>query len=124
MLPESRGKNYITRIISIYIDLFRDKYGFVPQITYSRWGRQLKSLIENHSELQIASMLIVYFNWKGMAGDDDWAEQKLIDAGHNLGWFFSTVNTYQIYLRNVFNLEFDNEDKVKEFVGTHMNSLK
>lgn len=123
MLPETKGKTYILRIISVYVDLFRAKYGFVPQIAYSRWGAPIKRLMETHTELQIAAMLVVFFNWRGMASDDEWAEQKLIDAGHNLGWFFSTTNSYEIYLRNVFRLDLDNEEEVKSFVEKNLEAL-
>lgn len=79
--------------------------------------------METHSELQIAAMLIIFFNWRGMDDGDDFAEQKLIDAAHNFQWFFSTINTYEIYLRNVYNLEFNDEEKVKEFVDKSLSTL-
>ena len=123
MLPETRGKTYILRILSVYRDLFRSKYGFMPSVPIARYGRQLKALNETHSELQVAAMLIVFFDWKGMSGDDNFTEQKLIDAGHALGWFFSTVNTYEIFLRNVYKLDFDKEEEVKNFVSKSMLSL-
>lgn len=123
MLPETRGKTYILRVLSVYTDLFRAKYGFYPTLPMSRWGASLKRLMETHSELQIAAMLIIFFNWRGMDDGDDFAEQKLIDAAHNFQWFFSTINTYEIYLRNVYNLEFNDEEKVKEFVDKSLSTL-
>lgn len=122
MLPESRGKTYILRILSVYGDLFKAKYGFYPKVSIGRFGKQLKSLMETHSELQIAAMLIVFFDWAGMQGDDDFTRQKLVDAGHSIGWFFSTTNVYEIYLRNVFGLEFDNEEKVRHFVEENLKN--
>lgn len=124
MLPETRGKTYILRVLSVYTDLFRVKYGFYPTLPMSRWGASLKRLMETHSELQIAAMLIIFFNWRGMDDGDDFAEQKLIDAAHNFQWFFSTINTYEIYLRNVYNLEFNDEEKVKEFVDKSLSTLR
>lgn len=124
MLPESRGNTYIARVVSIYTDLFRDKYGFHPQIVYGRFGKSLKKLMENHTELQVAALLIVFFNWRGITGDDRYEEQRVIASNHNPQWFFSTVNTYESYLRNVFGLEFDDESKVKSFVGNYMIALK
>lgn len=123
MLPESRGKTYITRVLSIYVDLFRNKYGFVPQIAFAKWGMMLKRLMESHTELQISAMLIVFFNWQGMDGGSDFERDKLIEAGHPFGWFFNNPNVYEIYLRNVFKLEMDDEEKVKEFVAKSMLEL-
>lgn len=122
MLPESRGKTYIIRIASIYIDLFRHKYGFVPQISYGRFGRSLKKLMKTHTELQISALLIVFFEWKGMDGNSFFESQKLLNANHNPQWFFSTINTYEAYLRNVFGLNMDNEDDVRKFVANYMLS--
>ena len=78
----------------------------------------------NHTELQVAALLIVFFNWKGMDGNDSFAYQKLLNANHNPQWFFSTVNTYESYLRNVFGLEMDDEDKVKSFVAQNLLAIK
>lgn len=123
MLPESRGKTYIVRIISVYSDLFKDKYGFTPTISFGRYGKLLKSLIETHTELQIAAMLIIFFDWAGMDGEDNFTRERLTNATHSLGWFFSTTNSYEAYLRNVFKLEFENEDKVRDFVGRSLLAL-
>lgn len=124
MLPESRGKTYILRVLSVYCDLFKDKYGFMPTISFGKFGKLLKSLIESHTELQIAAMMIVFFDWAGMDGGDDFQREKLINSGHSLGWFFSTTNQYEIYLRNVRKLNFNNEDDVRNFVGTSLLALK
>lgn len=124
MLPLSRGKSSIQRITSVYSDLFKDKYGFYPTINYGKTGKLIQSMTDNHSELQIAAMLIVFFDWAGMDGGDEFTREKIINAAHSFGWFYSTTNQYEIYLRNVFKLEFDDEEKVREFVGKTLISLK
>lgn len=124
MLPESRGKTYIIRIISIYTDLFRHKYGFHPQLPIARFGKAIKVLHSTHTELQIAALLIIFFEWAGMDGRDDWEKESLIKVTHNMGWFFNSVNKYEAYLRNVFGLNLDNEEGVREFVANGMNSIK
>ncbi len=124
MLPETRGKTYILRILSVYCDLFKDKYGFQPSLSFGKLGKLIKSLMESHTELQIAAMLIVFFNWAGMDGGSDFDRDKLVNAAHSFGWFYGTINQYEIYLRNIQRLEFDNEEKVREFVGRSLLSLK
>ncbi len=124
MLPESRGKTYVQRVISVYSDLFKDKYGFYPTINFGRFGKLLKTLMETHTELQIAAMLIVFFDWAGMDGGSDFDREKLINAGHSFGWFFGTTNQYEIFLRNVQKLNFENEEDVREFVGKSLLALK
>lgn len=124
MLPETRGKTYILRVLSVYNDLYKNKYGCKPFIIFGKFGSLVKQLIDHYTELQIAAMLIVFFDWRGMEGDDGFTEQKIINSTHSFGWFFSTVNGYEIYLRNVQHLEFDNEEAVREYVGKSMVALK
>lgn len=123
-LPVTRGNTYIKRILSIYTDLFRHKYGFYPQLPIARFGKALKLLIETHTELQIAALLIVFFEWQGMDGADAFERDKLLKVTHNMGWFFNSTNKYEAYIRNVFGLKFDEEEEVKKFVATNMMSIK
>lgn len=124
MLPQSRGKTYIQRIISVYSDLFKDKYGFYPTINFGRTGKLIQSLIDNKTELQIAALLIVYFDWSGIDGGDEFEREKLLKACYPFGWFYSSINQYEVWIRNVYKLEFDNEEVVKEFVAQNMLALK
>lgn len=123
-LPLIRGKTYILRVLSIYKDLFRDKYNTEPTIDIARFGKALKSLMQTKTELQVAALLVCFFNWHGITGYDQFENDKLLKATFNPFWFFSTVTSYEIYLRNVFGLDLDDELKVKEFVATSMTSLK
>lgn len=123
MLPEVRGKTYIMRVLSIYTDLFRHKYGFYPQLPIGRFGKALKVLHATHTEFQIAALLIIFFDWSGVDGNDDWEKQSLIKVTHNMGWFFNSVNKYEAYLRNVIALDMDNEEEVRKFVGLNMSNL-
>lgn len=123
-LPYIRGNTYIKRVLSIYTDLFRHTYGFHPQLPIGRFGKSLKVLMQNKTELQVAAMLITFFNWQGMDGNDSGERDRLLKVTHNMGWFFSSVNKYQAYLQNVFGLDFENEEAVREFVAKNMLALK
>lgn len=122
-LPPNRGKTYIIRVLSVYQDLFRDKYGYTPNINIPHFAKKLKELAQTRTELQISALLISFFNWAGLTGDDNFARQKLLDASHNPNWFFSTTNQYETYLRNVYGLKFDDEKEVKEFVARTMINI-
>jgi len=123
-LPIQRGNSYIKRILSIYSDLFRNKYGFHPKVTMGKFGSLMKALHENLSEVQIAALLIVFFNWKGMTNSDAFEEKKLLGATHNPGWFSSSINQYEAYIRNVWGLNFDDENEVVKFVSKAMTNIK
>ncbi len=123
-LPESRGKTYFGRIFTVYKDLFKEKYNIIPTINTSRLIRSLDPLLDKYTELQIAALLIVFFNWHGVSGDDDKEYEKLLKATFNINWFFSLITTYEVFIRNIQGLEFDDENKVREFVALSMNNLK
>ena len=123
-LPSGRGKTPIERVLSIYRDLFIDTYGFEPEIPIGRFGKTLNSLLKTKTELQISALLICFFNWAGMTGNDNFERDKLIKATHSPFWFFSTVNTYEAWLRNVHGLKFDDEGETREFVAKYMRPLK
>ncbi len=124
MLPLSRGNTYIKRVLSIYTDLFRHKYGFYPQLPIGRFGKSLKVLMKDKTEMQVAALLVTFFNWAGMDGNDDFERDKLLKVTHNNGWFFNSVNKYEAYLRNVFGLNLDDEDTVRQFVSLNMMAIK
>ena len=123
-LPSTRGDTYIKRVLSIYTDLFRHTYGFYPQLPIGRFGKSLKTIIDSFTEFQIAALLIVFFNWNGMNGNDSFEKDRLLSVTHNFGWFFASINKYQAYIQNVFGLDFNDEDKVKEFVIKNMLAIK
>lgn len=123
-LPKSRGNNYIIRLLSIYKDLFKNLYGFYPTVPPQNYGKQLKSVCMYKSELQLSLFMIIFFNWAGVSGNSDIDKMKLINAQHPLNWFLKNINPYEVYARNVLNINVDDEDEVREFVAKHMLGLK
>lgn len=123
-LPKSRGNNYIIRLLSIYKDLFKNLYGFYPTVPPQNYGKQLKSVCMYKSELQLSLFMIIFFNWAGVSGNSDIDKMKLINAQHPLNWFLKNINPYEVYTRNVLNINVDDEDEVREFVAKHMLGLK
>lgn len=122
-LPLNRGKDRIERVMSVYIDLFKSKYGITP-FNFKITDEIIDALSKYYTEIQISALLISFFNWAGMSGDDDFARQKLIDAVHPFGWFYKTVSQHEVYLKNAFGLKFDDEYEVREFVKNYLLDLK
>ncbi len=123
-LPISRGNTRIRRVTSIYEDLFKYKYNVAPSLKMAVVGACIDKLSERYTELQIAAMMITFFNWKGLRGDSDFESNKLELAVYPFGWFYAGITQYEIYLRNVFGLKFDDENDVRTFVGKSMNAIK
>ena len=123
-LPPNRGLTRIQRVTSIYKDLYRNKYGCEPTLRMAQVGGCIDTLAKKYTEVQIAALLIVFFEWKGMDGSTDFEQNKLVGVAHPFGWFYGSVNQYEVYLRNVHGLKFDDEGEVIKFVGTFMRAIK
>lgn len=123
-IPDNRGKTYILRVISIYYDLFRQKYGFDAKVSIPRVAKQIKDLCTRYTEFQVAALLIVFFNWSGMTGGDQFEADKLTKAANPFGWFYSSVTQYEVYLRNIQNLKFDDPGEVRKFVVDYILGIK
>lgn len=123
-LPINRGSTPIQRLKSIYNQLYLDKYGFLPSLDMLKVGGSIDSMLKTRSEFQVAAMMVVYFNWRGMDGSDDFAEKRLVNASHPFSWLPSSMNTHETYLRNVQRLDFDNNDEVAKFVRDYMIKIK
>lgn len=122
-LPTIRGETKIKRVMSVYIDLFKSKYDAIP-FNLKITDEAIDALSKCYTEIQISAMLISFFNWAGMSGDDNFARQKLIDAVHPFGWFYKTVSQHEVYLKNAFGLKFDDEHEIREFVKNYLLDLK
>lgn len=122
-LPIQRGTRPIQRVVSIYSDLYRYLYGILPKLKMAVVGASIDKLLESYSEIQIAALMVIFFNWYGMNGDSEFEYKKLLDATFPFAWFYSSINKYEIYLRNVYKLEFDDIEKTRDFVGKSMNNL-
>lgn len=126
-LPIQRGTTPAKRLLTIYKDCFKFFYGsnYIPRGKFDSIDLKiLKDLLENYSELQIARMLTIFFNWHGMTGSDDREFNFLSGSTFSLGLFKSGVNKYEIYSRNVLHEKFDDDSELLELVGKHIMSLK
>lgn len=125
-LPISRGKSPVTRLQSIYSTLFYHLYGFkIKASIYPQLGIVFKKLLVDYSEIQIAWLLIVFFNWHGMNDNDNRETEWLTKNAHSIFQFKGAVNKYETYVRNIsgYNEEFDNDEKLFQLVGNWIKEL-
>lgn len=123
-LPIKRGTTPHQRLLTIYNDCYYSFYGTAYKPTYARDLKLLKDLLVNYSELQIARMLTIFFNWHGMTGSDDREFNFLSGAAFSLGLFKMNVNKYEIYSRNVLQEKFDDDSELLTLVGKYILSLE
>lgn len=116
-LPFDLGKQPLQRIVYVYNLLWKDMYGFEPQIqNWGKLGKLYKPLLKSYSEFQIAALVIVHFSWRGATGDSQFDEKMLQDKCYPLDWIPARVNNYRAYLTNVLNVNFDDDVSVKNWV--------
>lgn len=115
-LPEGMGKTDLDRLLKVYCLLFRKKTGVDYKISFAKDKSILKRLRAQMSELEIASLLVVFFNWYGMSGSDEREQQKLVGAGFNIAWFSSQINVYKMYAKNIAGIPEDDKKRL-DFVA-------
>lgn len=120
MLPETLGNSGLKRIIKFYSKVFVSKYGFVPMISYPRIGKLFKPILEQFSENQIALMIVIHFDWRGVDGNDTFTHRRMVDACHPLDWLPKNINQYQAFIRNVLNINFDNDEDIIEIIKEYI----
>ena len=118
-LPLSRGKTRAMRLLSIYCHLFKEKFGVEAKLNIGMANKIFNDLCNSYSEVQVALLLIAYFNWKGMNGNDMKESDYLSGQAYPLGLFKSGVSKYEVYMRNIERVEFDNDDKVLLIVANY-----
>jgi hypothetical protein len=109
-LPLIRGNTPLKRVDSIYGTLFNSKYGFYPPVaTIGQRLKVMKELLTTYNELQLALLLIVYFNWKGMNDSNDKEQSYLQSKTHSMYTFKFNLSQYEAYVRNIagYSKEFD-----------------
>lgn len=123
-LPLWMGNSALKRIIKIHSMIWTDLYGFPP--TYMNWGmigKLYKPLLSSYSEYQIASLIILHFDWKGADGSDEFTHKRLANKCFPIEWVPKAVNEYQAYLKNSLGLKFDEPTAVRSHVIGFMKPL-
>lgn len=123
-LPVNRGKNPLDRLLSIYRDLFKYTYGFDYKVNFGRDKNTLKTILTNYTELQIARLLIVYFNWAGMTGTDVKEKNYLSGATYPLSMFSVNMPKYEAFVRNVLKEDFENDVELYSIIGKEMTAIR
>jgi predicted transcriptional regulator len=126
-LPLSRGNSPQKRLESIYCTMFYSKYGYKPNVVETPQRlKVIKELLVGYTELQLAFLLMVYFNWNGMNNDKPKEQEYLQSKSHSLYTFKYGIQQYELYTRNVsgFKKEFEESgDELLKVIGTHITNL-
>lgn len=118
-LPLSRGNKPNSRVNSIYGTLYNYKYGFYPSV--SNIGSRLKvitKLLEDYTEIQIAFLLIIYFNWEK-------DKKYFTDKSHDLFTFKFNIDKFVAYVLNEsgYDVEWKDDELLLPIVGKEITKL-
>lgn len=125
-LNPKQGKNPVSRLQSLFSLYFNHTYGFKPKPhTWGQTGKCFKELLNDYSEIQLACLLIVFFNWKGMTDRDPNEEQYLIKNAHSIWLFKAGVSKYEAFVRNIagWTEEFDKDIDLYPIIRKKISEL-
>lgn len=119
-LDVSMGPTWILRVLYVYQRLWLSTYGRLPIIpNYGKVGKLLKPWTEHYSEYQLALMLMQYFEWYGMDGDDDFEHRRLHTKAFPLEWFHNYIDPIAAFLGDTL----DDEEEVKRLVDSKLREI-
>jgi hypothetical protein len=121
-LPLHRGKTPTDRLISLYCTLFSKTYNVSAKINFGMFRKALNELLKSYSEVQVAYLLIVYFNWHGMTETDVKEYNYLTSVAFPIFMFKSNISKYEIFSRNIQKVDFDDSDKLLKLVANYILS--
>lgn len=120
----STGKTPTDRLLYLYSKLYYYTYTSSYKPNWGRDKKILTSMLGDFSEVQLAYMLCVYFNWHGMTGDNSKDYDFYTSATFPITMFKTTCNKYEVYIRNVLGFKFDDDQEMLKKVGEHLRSIK
>lgn len=111
-LPLNLGKTPLVRLVTFYSRVFKHRYGFYPRVSYPKIGGVYRTILSQLSETQIAMMILLHFEWKGASGEDEFVYKTLSNNSFPMEWVPKNSNSYEAYIRNVLNINFDDDEEI------------
>jgi len=123
-LPETLGNTPTDRILKVYSLVWKDKYGFSPEIlNFPKYAKMFKPLIARLGEYQLASLILLHFEWRGANGDDNFIYRQLENHCFPLEWVIKSMNAYKAFYINNLRIDIGNESVVKLLVDNALAKL-
>lgn len=116
--------NMVNEVRTFYMAIFKKLYGFNPMMNFARSGAVIKRLLNNGiTEYQFYLLICIHFTWKGVDGNNEYIHKRYKDNAYPIEWISTSVNSYMAYIRNVLNIDFDNEDDVRSAVSEFIKEI-
>lgn len=123
-LPLKFGKTAYLRLGKVYRDLWFSKYTTeYTVVSFGRLNKVFKTLLTTYSEMQIASLMYMYFRWQGGNGDDPRENIYLSGKGFPLEMMVSKLGVIIAYMTHSLNVNFEDPDSVKEYALQQLRGI-
>ena len=117
-LPDSFGKTPLKRISKFYSLIWKRKFDMDYKTNFGLFGKTLGKL-QDLTEIQICSLIIVHFDWRGSLGTDEFLYKKLLGMSFPFEWIPNSQNAYKVFLKEM-GVDFADNNTVYEFVKRHI----
>jgi hypothetical protein len=120
----STGKMPVNRLLYLYSKLFYNTYRTYYRADFKKDIPIIKNLLINYTEVQIAYMLCVFFDWHGMSGSDSKEYDFVTGVVFPIAMFKKMSGKFEIYIRNVLKYKFDDDKELLIKVGEYLKNIK
>lgn len=115
-LPKNRGTHPADRLLYLYGKLYKQVYDTTYKADFGRDKKIFNQILTQYSEIQVAYMLCVYFNWHGMTGNSSNDYNFVTGATFPIPMFKTMINKFEVYARNIMSAPFDDDEKLLDEV--------
>jgi len=119
----SSNKTPVFRIVSVYGSFYRTLYGYNHKHNFAMMLKTFKPLLEMYSEIQIALLLGVMFDWHGMEGNNENESRWLQENCFPPSAFVKQINKYELYIRTKTDYHFEDDNiligEFRDFVNEY-----
>ncbi len=119
----SENKTPVFRIVSVYSSFYRTLYGYNHKHNFAMMLKTFKPLLEMYSEIQIALLLGVMFDWHGLEGNNESESRWLQENCFPPSAFVKQINKYELYIRTKTDYHFEDDNiligEFRDFVNEY-----
>lgn len=121
-LPSWMGKTAHVRLGKLYELLWEERMGLPTTLKLvGLTGGLLKNILDKHSEMLTALLMVVHFEWRGITGNDESANRHLKSNGYPLAWLPKNIDLYLVFILKTMGL--DSEEKQEKAVTGAIDQL-
>lgn len=114
-LPRKYGGTSISRMVEVYNLMWKRHFGFPSfETAMGKNAKIMSNLLKRFNEYEVASMILIHFEWKGVGGENEYIHKRMAESGFPISWLPSNINAYQVFIKNVLGIK--DVEKLKERV--------